>query len=141
MEFETLKKSHLKRNIIIGVIAVAVISAIILNFTRAKYKVTQSIPLVNGTINYTASDLNIVAITIDGEKADSIPDGNYTLTENSYCEVNQFHTALQIRRFQFPTYRQLLVAAYRQIPCLFDLNDLIIFLNYLLHQGYLWQTR
>ena len=37
MPIETLKKSHLKRNIIIGVVVVAVISAIILNFTRAKY--------------------------------------------------------------------------------------------------------
>ena len=63
MEFEVLKKSHLKRNIIIGVVVVGVISVIVLNFTRAKYRVTQSIPLVNGTINYTPYDLNIVAIT------------------------------------------------------------------------------
>ena len=50
MEFETLKKSHVKRNIIIGAVGVLIISAIILNFTRAKYRVTESIPLVNGTI-------------------------------------------------------------------------------------------
>ena len=88
MEFETLKKSHLKRNIIIGVVAVLIISAVILNFTRAKYRVTQSIPLVNGTINYSLADLNIVAITVDGESVDAIPDGNYELTEESYCTVN-----------------------------------------------------
>ena len=41
MEFEVLKKSHVKRNIIIGGIAVLVISAIILNFTRAKYRTMQ----------------------------------------------------------------------------------------------------
>ena len=51
MEFQTLKRSHLKRNIIIGVVVVAIITAVILTFTRAKYRVTQSIPLVNGTIN------------------------------------------------------------------------------------------
>ena len=88
MEFETLKKSHLKRNIIIGVVVVAIISACILTFTRAKYRTTQSIPLVNGTINYSLADLNIIAITVDGESTDTLPDGNYELTENSYCTVN-----------------------------------------------------
>ena len=69
MEFETLKKSHLKRNIIIGVVVVLIISAVILNFTRARYRVTQSIDLVNGTINYTLPDLNIVGLYIDGAEA------------------------------------------------------------------------
>ena len=69
MEFETLKKSHLKRNIIIGAVGVLIISAVILNFTRAKYRVTQSIDLVNGTINYTLPDLNIVGLYIDGAEA------------------------------------------------------------------------
>ena len=61
MQFETLKRSNLKRNIVIGVIVVAIISAIILNFTKAKYRVTQSIPLVNGTINYSPGDIIISA--------------------------------------------------------------------------------
>ena len=52
MTFETLKRSHLKRNIIIALIAVGVISAVVLNFTRAKYRTTQSMPLLNGTILY-----------------------------------------------------------------------------------------
>ena len=88
MNFVTLKRSHLKRNIIIGVVAVLLISAIILNFTRAKYRVTQSIPLVNGTINYSLADINIVAITVDGEPSDTIPDGNYNLLDTSYCTVD-----------------------------------------------------
>ena len=88
MNFEVLKRSHLKRNIIIGVVVIAIISAVILNFTKAKYRVTQSIPLVNGTINYSLADLNIVAITVDGESVDTIPDGNYELTESSYCTIN-----------------------------------------------------
>lgn len=62
MEFQTLKKSHLKRNIIIGILVVGIISAIVLNFTRAKYRTTQSIPLVNGTINYELSDLNLIGV-------------------------------------------------------------------------------
>ena len=87
MPFETLKKSHLKRNILIGVLVVGIISAIILQFTRAKYRVTESIPLVNGTINYTLPDLNITALYIDGVAADSLESNtNYTLdTERSNC--------------------------------------------------------
>ena len=87
MEIETLKKSHLKRNILIGVVVVAVISAIVLNFTRARYRVTESIPLVNGTINYTPYDLNIVALYIDGVEAETLDSNtNYTLdTTQSTC--------------------------------------------------------
>ncbi len=87
MEFETLKQSHLKRNIMIGVVAVLIISAVVLNFTRAKYRVTQSIPLVNGTINYSLADLNIVALYIDGVAADELDSSkNYTLdTTQSTC--------------------------------------------------------
>ena len=69
MNFEVLKKSHLKRNIIIGVVVIAIISAVMLNFTIARYRVTESIPLVNGTINYSLPDLNIVGLYIDGVEA------------------------------------------------------------------------
>ena len=88
MTLERLKKSHITRNIIIAVLVVGVISAIILNFTRAKYRVTESIPLVNGTINYSLPDLNIVAITIDGEESDTLPVGNYELLDSSYCTID-----------------------------------------------------
>ena len=92
MPFETLKRSHLKRNIIIGVV-VLIISAIVLYFTRAKYRVTESIPLVNGTINYDLADLNAVAVYIEEEddysKSDTIPSSGYTFNEEkSYCTVN-----------------------------------------------------
>ena len=56
MEFEVLKGNHIKRNILIGVLIVGIISAVILNFTKAKYRVIQSMPLVTGTINYTTYD-------------------------------------------------------------------------------------
>ena len=87
MEFEVLKKSHLKRNIIIGVVAVLLISAIILNFTRAKYRTTADIPIVNGTINYSLADLNIVGLYINGEEAKELDSSkNYTLdTAKSTC--------------------------------------------------------
>ena len=88
MKFEILKQNHVKRNILIAVVAVLIISAVILNFTRARYIVTESIPLVNGTINYTAPDLNIVAIYVDGVATDTLPTGNYDLTSASYCEID-----------------------------------------------------
>lgn len=94
MDFEVLKKSHLKRNIIIGVIAVLIISAVILNFTRAKYRTTQSIPLVNGTINYMPYDFKMVAMYQESdlgeyESIDQVPTSGFILnTEESYCEVN-----------------------------------------------------
>ena len=84
MNFEVLKKSNLKRNILIAIV-VAIISAIVINFTQAKYRTTQSMPLINGTINYTLADLNIVAMYVDGEHVDTVPDGNYELTSESYC--------------------------------------------------------
>ena len=88
MEIETLKHSHVKRNIIIGVIAILIISAIILNFTRAKYRSVATTPLIHSVINYSLADLNIVAITVEGEQVDAIPEGNYELTSESYCEIN-----------------------------------------------------
>ncbi len=93
MEIETLKKSHLKRNIVIAVVLVAIISTIILTFTKAKYKTTESIPLVNGTINYTPYDLKMVAMyqeeNGDYKSIDTVPTSGYTLNEEkSYCEVN-----------------------------------------------------
>ena len=93
MKIETLKRSHLKRNILIRVGIALIISAVILNFTRAKYRTTQSIPLVNGTINYDLADLNTVAVYIeegdDYSKSDTIPSSGYTFNEErSYCTVN-----------------------------------------------------
>ena len=62
MKFEILKRSHLKRNIIVGIATVSIIGACILTFTRAKYRTTESIPLVNGTINYTPYDFKVIAM-------------------------------------------------------------------------------
>ena len=93
MKFEVLKRSHVKRNILIGMVVVLVLSAVILTFTRAKYKITESIPLVNGTINYDLSDLNLIGAYIqEGEKyvkTDTIPTNGYEFnSEESYCTIN-----------------------------------------------------
>ena len=93
MNFEVLKRSHIKRNIVIAVIIILILSAVILTFTKAKYKTTASIPLVNGTINYDLSDLNLIGVYIqEGEEyiqTNEIPSSGYEFnSEKSYCTVN-----------------------------------------------------
>ena len=93
MNFEVLKRSNLKKNIIIGMVIVLILSAVILNFTKAKYKTTASIPLVNGTINYDLSDLNLIGVYIqEGEEyiqTNEIPSSGYEFNDDkSYCTVN-----------------------------------------------------
>ena len=93
MKYEVLKRSHLKRNIVIAVLVVSLISSLILNFTQAKYRTTQSIPLIQGTINFSPSDLNLMAVYLnkngDTISSDKVPHVGYTLnTDQSICEVN-----------------------------------------------------
>ena len=93
MEIEKLKVSHTKRNILIGDIIILLLIGITLTFTRAKYRTTQSIPLLNGTINYELSDLNLIGAYIqEGEeyvKTDTIPTSGYEFNaEESYCTIN-----------------------------------------------------
>ena len=90
MNFEVLKKSHLKRNIIIGVILIAIISAVVLNFTRAKYRVTQSIPLVNGTINEdcklstVSGDIEMLNTSLNGKTNIKTVSGDAILKGNNF---------------------------------------------------------
>ena len=94
MKFEVIKRSHVKRNILIGVIIVLILIAVILTFTRAKYRITKSLPLVNGTINYELSDFNLIGAYIQTEgdnytQVDEIPTSGYEFnSEKSYCTVN-----------------------------------------------------
>ena len=96
MNFEILKRSHLKRNIVIGVVVVAAIATIVLQFTRAKYRTAQSMPLINGTVNYSLADLNAVAVYIQDDasdtgysKSDTIPTSGYAFNEEmSYCTID-----------------------------------------------------
>ena len=87
MKFEILKKDNLKRNIIIGGCVVLIISAVILNFSSARYRSTASVPIVNSTINYSRPDLEIIALYINGVVADELDSSkNYTLdTIKSTC--------------------------------------------------------
>ena len=90
MKFEVLKRSHVKRNIMIGAFLIAIISAVVLNYTRAKYRVTDTVPLINGEVNYKVPDLNMVSLYVANgngyEEADVIPSSGYVLNkEQSFC--------------------------------------------------------
>jgi len=93
MKFETIKnKKYFLYVLIIGII---LFITFIVSTSLAKYKVTQSIKIASGSINYSPSDLNIMSIYIKDEGAtnytniDTIPESGYELnSEESYCEVN-----------------------------------------------------
>ena len=93
MQFERIRKNHKKKIIIGGLILVCVISAITITTTRAKYKLTEDIPLVRGTINYKVPDMRVVAVNTseDGTNyniVDEIPTEGYNFnSEKSVCKV------------------------------------------------------
>ena len=93
MKPEKLKQKHTKRNIIIGMTTITVLTASIITLTKASFRTTESIPLVNGTINYDLADNNLVGVYINSDsgytKSDTIPESGYVLNEEeSYCTVN-----------------------------------------------------
>jgi len=95
MQFERLRKNHKRKIIIGGLILVCVISAITITTTRAKYKLTEDIPLVRGNINYKSYDFKIMAMykREDGtnytEINDRMPSTGYIINEErSYCTID-----------------------------------------------------
>ncbi len=93
LEFETLKTNKKRIYFLCGfVCVVGLLIILITNSSLAKYRVTESIPLINGTINYELSDLNLIGVYIedgnDYTKVDQIPDSGYTFnSEDSYCKI------------------------------------------------------
>ncbi len=93
MKLETIKRNNKKKIIIGSMIVLSVVGCITLTTTRAKYKSVQSIKLANGTVDYKAPDLKLVAINIseDGinySKSESVPTTGYTLNEEkSKCRI------------------------------------------------------
>ena len=99
MKIEKIGETNKYKWIIIGFIICASLFVLI-NYlvTKAKYRNTESLDLVKGTINYNKADLNIIAMyqekddSISLEKEyiniNKIPTVGYKLSEDSYCEVN-----------------------------------------------------
>ena len=94
MKFEVLKRNNLKRNIVIGGCVVLIISAVILNFSSARYRSTASVPIVNSTVNYKVYDLKVLAMYQENEAGeyvsiDVMPSSGYVINESeSYCTVD-----------------------------------------------------
>ena len=88
IEFETIKSHKNRLYFLCGFVCVVVLLVVfVVTRSHAKYRVTESIPLVNGTINYTLPDLNIVGLYIDGVEAEELDSSKtYTLdTTQSTC--------------------------------------------------------
>jgi len=70
-----------------------IIATLVLITSKAKYKNIETMDLVNGIINYTPADIDLVAIQIENdngeyEVTDTIPSSGYILSDTSYCNVN-----------------------------------------------------
>ena len=94
IEFETLHSNKHRIYLLCGIVCVVVLMVtLIITTSKAKYKTTQSLPLINGTINYELSDLNLIGAYIqEGEEykqTNEIPTSGYEFnSEKSYCTVN-----------------------------------------------------
>ena len=94
MEFETLKKNY-KKQMIIGALAVCIIGGVLTFATsRAKYKLTQDINIVKGTINYKPYDFKVMAMykSEDGTnytEINDMPSSGYVINEDkTYCTTD-----------------------------------------------------
>ncbi len=98
MKIEKLSKGKFIKTSIIVLVVVSIFGVIFINKSKAKYRVTQSIQVVSGEVNYKVPDLNVLALykqknkgdTSDGnyESITDVPSGNYVVnTDKSYCTI------------------------------------------------------
>ena len=94
IEFEILHSNKHRIYLLCGIVCVVVLMVtLIITTSIAKYRTTESIPLIQGTINFSPSDLSLMAVYLnkngDTISSDKVPHIGYTLnTEQSICEVN-----------------------------------------------------
>ncbi len=95
LEFEILKSNRNRLYLLCGIVCVVVLLiTIIVSNTFAKYRVTDSVPIINSEINYKVPDLNMVSLYVANEdgsyvEADTIPSSGYSLnTEHSHCGIS-----------------------------------------------------
>ena len=95
LEFETLKSNKNRLYLLCAIVCVVVLLiTVIVSNTLAKYRVTNSVPIINSEINYKVPDLNMVSLYVANEdgsyvEADTIPSSGYILnTEQSYCGIS-----------------------------------------------------
>ena len=87
MKFETINNKN--KILLIPVIVFVVVLTLIINTSLAKYKITQSIPLVSGTISYSPHDIKIETKLLVGDDEyialDEIPDSNLVDIASTTC--------------------------------------------------------
>ena len=97
-KIEKLSKGKFIKTSIIVLVVISIFGVIFINRSKAKYRVTQSIQVVSGEVNYKVPDLNVLALykqknkgdTSDGnyESITDVPSGNYVVnTDKSYCTI------------------------------------------------------
>ena len=103
MKIEKLSKRKYIKTSIIVLVVISIVGVIFINRSKAKYRVTQSIQIVNGTVTYKPADLNVVSLNVE-ETAGS---GNYTKakvpttgkyeinTDKTYCTVGSSEAQLK----------------------------------------------
>ena len=94
MQFEVLHRSKKKKFLIAGCLVVVVLLAIVFSVSFAKYRVTKSMQLMTGTVNFSPYDFNLVAMYLDkggalpAGQTEVVPKIGYDLDmENSACYV------------------------------------------------------
>ncbi len=94
MEIRKLKKNNHKKFIVGGMILVCVLSLLIFNISRAKYKSEARYKLASGKVSYSLSDVSMLAMKQQASAGSDIyndvsvmPDGTkYAINaEKSYC--------------------------------------------------------
>lgn len=94
MQFEKIRRINKSKLLVGGVVALGLISTFIYLPSMAKYKLTESINIANGVVNYKVPDLNVVAMytSEDGvnyaETAITPSSGYLINEEKSYCNLN-----------------------------------------------------
>ena len=95
LKFEVLESNRKRILFLIGIVCVvALLVALVVRNTLAKYRTAQSMPLINGTVNYTLYDFKMVAMYQENESGeyesiDVMPSSGYAINEeNSYCEID-----------------------------------------------------
>ncbi len=95
MKLEKLSKGRFIKTSIIVLVVISVVGVIFINKSKAKYRVTQSIQIVNGTVNYKPADFSLISINLQEDKdssnytsSGSVPVDGYKLNENkTYCTI------------------------------------------------------
>ncbi len=103
MKIEKLSKGRYIKTSIIVLVVISIFGVIFINKSKAKYRVTQSIQIVNGTVNYTNPDFSMLGVKVQSAKGsgtyvstsgNKVPASGYKLKPlgtgetDSYCTIN-----------------------------------------------------